>query len=67
MVPSKRCLLAFVPVFVSVFVSSGCGGSKVDVTTPVQVTDEMERQAKASDQFISGQGKTKGAAKDAPK
>ena len=40
----------------------GCGGPKVDVTKPVEVTDEMKRQAEASDKFISEQGKTKKAA-----
>lgn len=40
----------------------GCGGSKVDVSKPVEVTDEMKRQAEASDKFISEQGKTKKAA-----
>lgn len=44
-----------IPAFV------GCGGSKVDVTKPVEVTDEMQRQAEASDKFISEQGKTKKA------
>jgi len=41
---------------------SGCGGSKVDVSKPVEVTDEMKRQAEASDKFLSEKGKTKKAA-----
>ncbi len=49
-------------VVCSVPAFSGCGGSKVDVTKPVEVTDEMKRQAEASDKFISEQGKTKKSA-----
>jgi hypothetical protein len=42
---------------------SGCGGgNSVDVSKPVEVTDEMQRQAEASDKFISEQGKSKKSA-----
>lgn len=57
--PNSIC--ASLTVFFMVVAFSGCGGSKVDVSTPVQVTDEMQRQAEASDKFITEQSKTKKA------
>jgi hypothetical protein len=40
----------------------GCGGSNADVSKPVEVTDEMKRQAEASDKFFTDQSKSKKAA-----
>lgn len=41
--------------------ASGCGGEQVDVTKPVEVTDEMQRQAEAADKFFTDSSKTKKA------
>lgn len=37
----------------------GCGGSSADKPKTVEVTDEMKRQAEASDAFITEQSKQK--------
>ena len=48
----------------AVLVLAGCGGSKEDLPKQVQVTDELKRQAEASDAYFSEQAKSKkGAAK----
>ncbi len=54
-------LLGFLLVL-SPFLSLGCGGDPKDPATPSQVTKEMEEQAKASDNFMMEQMKTKKAA-----
>lgn len=39
---------------------TGCGGgADTDVSNPVEVTDELERQAKASDEFFDQQSAKK--------
>jgi hypothetical protein len=37
----------------------GCGGSSAEKPKTVEVTDEMKRQAEASDAFITEQSKQK--------
>ena len=37
----------------------GCGGSNAEKPKTVEVTDEMKRQAEASDAFITEQSKQK--------
>lgn len=61
---SRRTFLRGVfPFAASLTVIAGCGGDKADMSKPVEVTDEMKRQAEASDAFISGQDKKKSPAK----
>ena len=45
----------------------GCGDSAKDVSQPVQVTDEMLRQAEASSNFLAEQSKPAKKAAAQPK
>ncbi len=58
----RQSTCASLLVYVSIVSLSGCGGNAVDVTKPVEVTDEMKRQAEASDKFFTEKSKTKKSA-----
>lgn len=58
----RQSICASLLVTVSIVSLNGCGGTAVDVTKPVEVTDEMKRQAEASDKFFTEKSKTKKSA-----
>jgi len=58
----RQSICASLLVTVSIVSFNGCGGTAVDVTKPVEVTDEMKRQAEASDKFFTAKSKTKKSA-----
>ena len=60
----RRRMLVLCAGSVGILTVSGCGGAKTDAPKQVLVTDELKRQAEASDAYFTEQSKQKkGAAK----
>ena len=60
MVSRRSFVTGILPLSVLVGMASGCGGgADLDVSKPVEVTDELKRQAEASDAYFNSQQKTK--------
>lgn len=58
----RRRFLACFSASSAILGFSGCGGASKDVPKQVQVTDELKRQAEASDAYFTEQAKSKKAA-----
>lgn len=55
----RRRMLELICTSVPIFGMVGCGGGGSQAPKTVEVTDEMKRQAEASDAYISEQSKQK--------
>jgi hypothetical protein len=55
----RNFMLGLVPFAASLTTIVGCGGEKADMSKPVEVTDEMKRQAEASDAYLTEQSQPK--------
>ncbi|MFM7129807.1 MAG: hypothetical protein ACKO0V_10665 [bacterium] len=59
----RSFLLGFLPAVSFSGLVAGCGGAAKDAPKQVEVTDELKRQAEASDAFFNEQNKKKSAPK----
>lgn len=59
----RRSMLRWLSGSAAVLTVAGCGGGAKDAPKQVQVTDELKRQAEASDAYFTEQSKQKKGAK----
>lgn len=59
----RSFLLGFLQTATFVGMIAGCGGAAKDAPKQVEVTDELKRQAEASDAFFNEQSKKKASPK----